>query len=268
MNRTATESQTAPAATIDGAIALDAAIAATERNMTLTERAAEVMGVPAESVVAILRSVWTVGKDEAELTQSEMFVGIGIVAKYGLDPIAREIYVTRNKGKMMTIIGIDGWVKILDRTEHYDGYEIALHEDDKGVIDYVDATIHSKTRTYPSTYRAFRSEYSKLSGFMWSKIPTHMLRLFAIRHAARLFVPLGGTVMLQEEADFITGDNKATRTSRVERVDIDDVIGATEEKTKPEPETKPEPKAPAEQFEQDVPETKAPDSFALKGGDK
>ncbi len=244
--------------TTESTSVLDAAIAATEKNLTLTEKAAASMGVPAESLLTILRGVWTTSKDEPDLTQADMFVGIGIVAKYDLDPIAREIFVTKSKGKLITIIGIDGWIKILDRTDHYDGYEMEIHEDENGVIDYVDATIHSKVRKHPSTYRAFRSEYSKLSGFMYQKIPIHMLRLFALRHAARLFVPLGGTVMTQEEADAII-DGKATSTgSRVERVELPEVTA------EPSPEL-----TDAEQFDRDVPENgKTGESFQLKGGDK
>lgn len=236
---------------------LDAAIAATEKNQTLTEKAAALMGVPADSLLTILRGVWTTKKGEPDLTQTDMFIGIGIVAKYDLDPIAREIFVTKSKGKLITIIGIDGWIKILDRTEHYDGFEMKLHEDSNGVIDWVDATIHSKTRSHPSTYRAFRDEYAKLSGFMYDKIPTHMLRIFALRHAARLFVPLGGTVMMQEEADAILGNKASTTGSRVRRVDI------AETEVETEPEATPEPTTDAERFDAEIPA--ADDDFKLEG---
>ena len=212
--------------------ALDNAIAATERNATLTEQAAESMGVPMNSLLAILRGIWTTSKGEPDLTQAEMFIGIGIVAKYGLDPIAREIYVTKNKGKMMTVIGIDGWIKILDRTDHYDGFDVDIHEDEGGRVDYVDVAIHSKVRSHPATYRAFANEYSKISGFMAGKIPTHMLRIFALRHAARLFVPLGGTVMTEEESRSIIDSKPATAAGdATQQVTMDDLLESTEEPT-------------------------------------
>lgn len=260
---------------------LQAAIAETAKNKTLTESAAEIMGVPAKSLLRFLRGVWTTSKGEAELTNEEMFIGISIVAKYHLDPVAREIYVTKSKGKLMTVIGIDGWIKILDRTPHYNGYEMEIHEDETGKVDYVTAIIHSKDRKYPAKYRAYAREYSSVSGFMAGKIPIHMLRIFALRHAARLFVPLGGTVMTDEEARVIeAGDNRSEQETPQEQVSIDDLIGATEKSpAEPPPEPTPEKKPPKKSTKTKTPpktddeafEAANPpegEGFVLEGGDK
>lgn len=179
---------------------LDEAIANTERRKGVVSSAAAVLGVNPAQLCGLLRNVWKVSNGQPPLTDQEMFTGISMIARFELDPIAREVYVTRTKQGLATIVGIDGWVKILDRTDHYDGYEMEIHEDEKGNIDYVDCTIHSTKRKYPSKYRAIAKEYARLAGFMAEKIPSHMLRIFALRHAARLFTPLGGNVMTEEEA--------------------------------------------------------------------
>ena len=100
----------------------------------------------------------------------------------------------------MTIVGIDGWIKILDRTDHYDGFEVEIHHDKHGNLDWVETAIYSTKRSKPSVYRAYQKEYVNLAGFMASRIPSHMLRIFSLRHAARNFVPLGATVVTEEEA--------------------------------------------------------------------
>lgn len=182
---------------------LDEVIANTKQHKSVVSDAASVLGVEPGKLCDLLRNVWKVSKDQPPLTNAEMFAGLSMIARFELDPIAREVYVTRTKQGLATIVGIDGWVKILDRTDHYDGYEIEIHEDAKGNVDYVDCTIHSTKRKHPSKYRAFMKEYRNLSGFMADKIPVHMLRIFAMRHAARLFVPLGVSIVTEEEALFM-----------------------------------------------------------------
>lgn len=182
---------------------LEAAIANTQKRSTVTAKAAAVLGVDPSQLIELLRNVWKTSKGQPPLTPQEMFQGISMIARFELDPIAREVYVTRTSSGLATIIGIDGWMKILDRTDHYDGFEMSLHEDANREVDYVDCTIYSKKRSKPTTYRAYAKEYAAIGGFMRQKLPLHMLRIFALRHAARLFTPLGGTIMTEEEARYM-----------------------------------------------------------------
>jgi len=172
----------------------------TERQRSITEGTAAFLGVPPDKVFGVLRGVWTTSKGQPALSDQELMVGMALVQRYGLDPFAREIYVTRDKkGRLMTIIGIDGFIRILDRTDHYDGFEQFDIKDGQGNLTGITTTIYSTKRSHPATYPATAAEYSKLGGFMAGQIPTHMLRLFSLKHAARLFVPLG-TVVTAEEA--------------------------------------------------------------------
>lgn len=196
----------APTATKPDAAPLEAVLQATAtRREGITKTAAAFLQIAPHQLCNLLRNVWKTTKGQPDLTDQEMFVGMSLIARYELDPIAREVYVTRDKqGRLMTILGIDAWVKILDRTDHYDGFEQELFPDDKGEeIEWVETTIHSKTRSKPVKYRAFMSEYRRLAGYMLDKIPAHMLRLFSLRHAARLFTPIGGSVVTEEEAHWM-----------------------------------------------------------------
>lgn len=200
--------QQAPAAqhpkdTASGPNILDAVIAQT-REQSIANKAASFLGVPPEKVCALLRNVWKTSKGQPDLTNDEMFIGMSLVARYDLDPIAREVYVTRSSKGLMTIIGIDGYIKILDRTEGYDGFEQELGWSKNGEkVEWVETRIFSKTRSHPTTYRAFAKEYDRISGMVAKQLPWHMLRLFSLRHATRLFTPLGGAVMTEEEARWI-----------------------------------------------------------------
>lgn len=205
--------------------ALEQAIEQTNKQKSLVATAASVLGVPIDKLCDLLRNVWKTSKDQPPLTNQEMFVGISMIARYELDPIAREVYVTRGKGGIFTIISIDGWVKVLDRTDHYDGHTVEIHEEKPGVIDWVETTIYSKKRKYPTTYRAYAAEYAKIGGMVAKTIPSHMLRVFCLRHAARLFTPIGGTVLTEEEALFIARD-EPPQTQREPIKTIDDLTAS------------------------------------------
>ena len=196
------------------AIGVEALVEATrERQASIAAAAAKALGVSANRVCDLLRNVWRTTKGQPALTDQEMFAGLSMIARFNLDPIAKEVYVTRDKnGRLMTIVGIDGWIKILDRTEHYDGFEMDINTNEEGEIRWVECRIHSKTRKFPSVYRAYPHEYETVCGFVAEQMPSHMLRLFALRHAARLFVPIGAEVHLQEEAEFI--ERQAEREAR------------------------------------------------------
>lgn len=214
---------------------LDAVIAATQtRRRTLVEGAATVLGVMPNQVIPLLRNVWTVSKGQEQLTDSEMFSGISMIARYELDPIAREIYVTRSKdGRLMTVIGVDGWIKILDRTDHYDGMVQTFHENADGVVDWIETAIYSTKRKHPAVYRAYMVEYLRVAGFTAGKLPVHMLGIFSLRHAARRFTPLSGFIVTEEEAVYLSGtDADAGRKKPTQLDDLTDRLTEAEQPRK------------------------------------
>lgn len=218
-----TETKTEPAAQAASttaaatpAMPLDRVVAATERRQSIAAEAAACLGVTPDKVCNLLRNVWKPSKDQPPFTDQEMFVGLSMIARFELDPVAKEVYVTRIKGRLVTIVGIDGWIKILDRTDHYDGFDQELIRDESGTITGCVTTIYSTKRSHPARYEAFQEEYGNVSKDVAKTLPIHMLRVFSLRHAARLFVPLGG-VTTEEEAAYMAGvGNQRTEPSLTE----------------------------------------------------
>lgn len=239
---------------------LEQTIDATPRQ-GVTAKVAAMLAVPEAQVFNLLRNVWGTTKGQPPLTNNEMFEGMSMIARFELDPISREVYVSRDKkGRLMTIVAVDGWVKILDRTDHYDGHEVIIkfadgREGELAAVISVTTIIHSKKRSYPTPYEAFTEEYAKLGGFMREKIPLHMLRIFSLRHAARLFTPLGGSVMLAEEAEWIKRDNEhgspATGPSHEEQAEAAAATRESQPKEPPAPDTTPTPDPPPQDSEAD-----------------
>lgn len=256
MSQTATASQPPSQADAPQGDLLEKTIEATRDGVE--EAVAKRLRVSSTDIYELLRNVWTVTKGQKPLTKLEMFEGMSMIARFDLDPISREIYVTRdNKGRLMTLIAIDGWVKILDRTDHYDGQDVTIKfqagkEGDLSAVVSVTTEIFSKTRSHPAKYEAFAAEYANLGGFMLDKIPLHMLRIFSLRHAARLFTPLGGSVMLREELEWIKRESDpAAPATGPSHEDQAEAAAAAREPQAKTPEPPPAPEATPEPPQQD-----------------
>lgn len=184
---------------------LDALVSETERRRGIRDRAAELIGCKSPSLFDLLRKQWPV--KGTPLTDLELFQAVSLIARYELDPLIKEIHCSRDsRGRILVIVGIDGWIKILHRTEGYDGHEQSIEWGDDGQLVSVTTTVYSKLRSHPITYVAYWTEYAKIGGFIKDSMPSHMLRVFSLRHAARQFAPIGGNVVTQEEARYMQSE--------------------------------------------------------------
>jgi hypothetical protein len=200
---------------------LDEAIAATStKRKGLVDGAAEQLGVAPDKLCNLLRSVWTQSKGQDPLTDAEMFVGISLVARFRLDPVSKEVYVIRTSKGLATIVALDGWVKILLRTDYYDGHtqETEWEDEAETKAKSIKTTIYSKTHQYPTVHVGYRVEYDRVAGVVNKSMPLHMLGIHSLKHAARKFVPLGGSVMTEEEAAYLNREHAPTdATSHIEQ---------------------------------------------------
>lgn len=116
----------------------------------------------------------------------EQFAAFLMVAReYNLNPLIREIYAfPGKKGNVQTIVGVDGWVKIMNAHPQFDGINFVDHFDDKGNIHSVTATIHRKDRSEPTVISEYFSECNTGTE-PWRKFKTRMLRHKALMQCCR-----------------------------------------------------------------------------------
>jgi hypothetical protein len=217
---------------------------------SIRNTAAQFLGVPPERVCDILRNVWTVSQGQPPLTDAEMFLGMSMIARFGLDPVGKEVYVTRTKRGLCCIIGIDGWIKILDRTEGYDGFEQDEEFDEAGNLVCIETRIYSTKRSRPAKYRAYMREYSKVSGNVAGLIPMHMLGIFSLHHAARRFTPVGGSLVSQEEARWMDAYAETPEDNRTRQNVLKDKVKQAASEFEPIPQTMDPPFNPPTEAEQ------------------
>lgn len=140
------------------------------------------------------------------------FIALVIISnEYELNPMLREIYAFPKKGGgIQAIVGYDGWIKIANRHEQYDGYESEHLLDDKGAIIAAEGIVYRKDRNHPTKKMIYLKEFKRNTD-PWNNAPSHMLDVRCFCHTVRL--ALG--ISLGVEGDENTVDGGALASQHI-----------------------------------------------------
>lgn len=188
-NRTVQNGQQTPAAKSDFEQLLDRPF------KKPTELLSEQLGVPQAELVKVLRQMMPQG-----FSDRDFMAFIQIAAKYQLNPFTREIYPMPKKGGgVQVIVGIDGWVSIVQRNRKYDGVEFHEVETEGGVPVVTICTMYVKGQGHPVIV-AERFKECRRGTDPWNQMPFRMLRHKAYIQAARLAFGINGIADEEEGA--------------------------------------------------------------------
>lgn len=123
----------------------------------------------------------------ATCRNDEEFMAMCMVANtYGLNPILKEVYAFPGKGgNVMPIVGVDGWIKLMNSNPAFDGIEFEEGE------DYCTATIYRKDRGHPIKATEWLAECMGTTE-PWKRWPRRMLRHKAMVQCARIAFGFAG----------------------------------------------------------------------------
>jgi len=141
---------------------------------------------------------------------NEEFAAFLMVAKsYGLNPITREIYAFPKKGGgIQPIVGIDGWLNLINSNPQCDGMEFDDEKDAKGNLVAVTCRIHRKDRKHPTMVTEYMDECRRPTE-PWTKWPARMLRHKAAIQCARYAFGFAGIIDPEEaerSPEVVTGE--------------------------------------------------------------
>lgn len=115
---------------------------------------------------------------EQNLTDNELRLLLYTATRLGLDPLAKQIYAVRRKGKIVIQTGIDGFRAIAARTGEYAGSDDAVF-DDEAKPKKATVTVYRLVggQRCPFTASARWDQYypGEDLGFLWRKMPHVML---------------------------------------------------------------------------------------------
>jgi phage recombination protein Bet len=143
----------------------------------------------------------------------EEFAAFLMVAKqYDLNPVTREIYAFPKKGGgIQPIVGIDGWMNLINSHPACNGMEFTDEFDAKGNLTSITCRIHRKDRTHPTMVTEYMGECKRPTE-PWTKWPARMLRHKAAIQCARYAFGFAGIIDPEEaerSPDVINGDVQA-----------------------------------------------------------
>ncbi len=129
------------------------------------------------------------------------FVAACVVANtYGLNPILKEMYAFPGKsGGVVPVVSIDGWIKLVNRQENYNGVELIENKTVDGIpnksgtpVDSVTAKFYIKGREHAVVVTEYMDECFDNTKGPWQKWPRRMLRHKAYIQGARIAFGFGG----------------------------------------------------------------------------
>lgn len=161
------------------------------KELKLMERFGNQWGVePAKALDTIKATVMPSGK---RVSNEELMAFLVVADRYKLDPLMKEIYAFPDKGGVIPIVGIDGWMAIMNRQPEFDGIDYEYTDDS------VTAIIYRKDRSHPTKVTEFLGE-CKRNTPAWNSHPRRMLRHRATSQAIRTAFGISG-IMERDEAE-------------------------------------------------------------------
>lgn len=150
------------------------------------------------------------GQHGATATPAEMAVFTGVCSKYALNPLVKECAAFVSGGKLQVIVMIDGWYKMVNRQENFDGVEFEDKFGDDGKIISITCKMHVKNRSHPTCVTEYLAECMDKKSNVWTRWPARMLRHKAYIQAARIAFGIS-EVIDDDEAKRIDGNTVSER---------------------------------------------------------
>jgi phage recombination protein Bet len=137
----------------------------------------------------------TVFRSDKEITPEQMTAILVVANQYGLNPFTGEIFAFPSKGGIVPVVGVDGWIRIINDHPQCDGIDFKQTEKE------CTCRIHRKDRKHPVTVTEYFSECRRDTS-PWKSHPRRMLRHKALIQCARIAFGFGG-IYDQDEAERI-----------------------------------------------------------------
>ena len=134
---------------------------------------------------------------KGDVSNEQMMALLIVADQYGLNPWTKEIYAfpDRQNG-IVPVIGVDGWARIINNNQQFDGMEFEQDEES------CTCSIYRKDRAHPTRVTEYMKECRR-DVAPWKSHPRRMLRHKAMIQCARLAFGFVG-VFDQDEAERIT----------------------------------------------------------------
>lgn len=162
------------------------------------------------------------------ITNEQMIALLVVADQYKLNPFTKEIYAFPDKGSIVPVVGVDGWSRIINSHENFDGIEysysdsIVTETNAKPCPEWVECKMYRKDRSHAVVAREYLDEVYRppINGRNgpWQTYTKRMLRHKATIQCARLAFGFVGIYEEDEAQRIIESEAKdITPTKPTER---------------------------------------------------
>lgn len=189
------------------------AAAASTGKQSLVAKFAQRFGVDANKIMPILKATaFRQRKGENVITDEQMAALMIVADQYGLNPFTKEIYAFEDKGAIVPVVSVDGWIRIINDHPSMDGIEYRYSDDvvtmskGKPCPAWCEAVITRKDRAHPIVVREYLDEcyVNERNGYAgpWQSHTKRMLRHKATIQGGRVAFGFSG-IYEEDEAQRI-----------------------------------------------------------------
>lgn len=189
---------------------------------SLVARVANRYGVDPEKMLNTMRMTCFRSKSKDKdkpappITNEQLMALLVVADQYKLNPWTREIYAFPQDGGIVPIVGVDGWIRMINEHPAFDGMQftdgplLQALDPKTGeptgvpVNEWIECVIHRKDRTHPTIVREYIIECRRPTG-PWNEMPRRMLRHKALMQCARIAFGFAG-IFDEDDATVITQD--------------------------------------------------------------
>ena len=179
----------------------------------LTVRTAERFGVDADKMATTMKATCfrQRGRDDKpapEVSNEQLMALLIVSEQYNLNPFTKEIFAFPDGAGIVPMISVDGWIRIINERETFDGYEFAegpiLSEGPfRGLPEWMDCTIYRTDRKRPTVVREYMEECFNERSPVWKKSPRRMLRHRSLIQCGRVAFGFGGGIGVAGDEDLV-----------------------------------------------------------------
>lgn len=180
------------------------------QRVSLVEKMADKYGLEPNKMMATLKATAFKG----DVTNEQMAALLIVADQHNLNPWLKEIYAFPSRQGIVPIVGVDGWARIINEHEAFDGMDFAL-SGEPGKEAYT-CTIHRKDRAHPVTVTEYMQECYRPTD-PWKTHPLRMLRHKAMIQCARLAFSFAGIYDPDEGERVLAAENAIDVTPTDER---------------------------------------------------
>lgn len=158
-------------------------------------------GINMDAVIPLLLSTSIRGTRGYQPSSADAYAFAIVANQYGLNPFTKEVHAFCDGERITPIVGVDGWARIVNSFDKYDGCDFEFIEKD-GKLDAITCSMYVKGRQHPTRVTEYMSECRRPTK-PWEQMPRRMLRHKAFMQAARYAFSIAGIYDADEAADII-----------------------------------------------------------------